>query len=121
MSFKKLSLNILKRSYFGLQDASLHKHMGEHGSVFTGSCAHTRRMAVRAPCTPTWSAALFDRHWEDNALLLSGIWTWTWTTTSGTWETVILFETVFCAFSFSSLSPLPLTGLCFCWRAPLEA
>lgn len=32
----------------------------------------TRRPAAGTPCTLTSSAALSDRHWEDNALLLSG-------------------------------------------------
>ena len=40
---------------------------------------------------------------------------------NGTWETAILFETVFCAFSFSSLSPLLSAGLCFGLSALLEA
>lgn len=41
--------------------------------------------------------------------------------TNDTWETVILFETVFCAFSFSSLFLLLSAGLCFGSSALLEA
>ena len=80
----------------------------------------TLRPAAGTPCTLTSSAALSDRHWEDIALLLSGTKTWTWMK-NVTWETAILFETVFCAFSFSSLSPLLSAGLCFGLSALLEA